>query len=105
MTIGPVQLNAVISRSDDIGLLKKFEDSKPVTDQQNIQVQVDKREDNLAHHVTRPNEASKLANNQDAKDEGNGMYFASENKRERKEKKNTDKIIKKHSTSMFDIKI
>ena len=49
MTIRPIDLNGMIQRADDVSILKKQEDSKAMHDQQNIQMQVNKREDELAH--------------------------------------------------------
>ena len=45
MTIRPVVLGGMIQRTDDVGQIKHQQDAKPMMDQQNIQLQVDKRED------------------------------------------------------------
>ena len=60
MGIRPVELNGMIQRMDDVGMIKKHEDAKPFLDQQNIQMQVNKREDNLAHTVLHPDNTSNL---------------------------------------------
>ena len=51
MTIRPVVLGGMIQRTDDVGQIKHQQDAKPMMDQQNIQMQVNKREDHLAHKV------------------------------------------------------
>ena len=51
MTIRPVVLNGMIQRTQDLGNIKQQEDNKPVVQQQNISIQHEKREDQLAHQV------------------------------------------------------
>lgn len=103
MTIRPVDLNGMIQRTADVGIVKKQEDVKPLMDQQNIQVQVNKREDELAHVVSQADDSELLHNNLDAKDEGKGKYSSSSKKQNKKAKQ--DKVIKKGENVSFDIKI
>ena len=103
MAIGPIELNGMIQRMDDVGVIKKQEDIKPMLDQQNIQVQVDKREDELAHVVLDTQKTANLENDSDAKEEVKGVYIRKLTKK-RKEKKQ-DKVIKKNISGNFDIKI
>ena len=84
MTIRPVDINGMIQRTDDVAYLKHNQDVKPVTDQQNIQVQVDKREDQLAHEVQDPGDSQKMNNNQDAKNEGKNNYYQNKSKKKKK---------------------
>ena len=102
MGIRPVELNGMIQRMDDVGMIKKHEDAKPFLDQQNIQMQVNKREDNLAHTVLHPDNTSNLKNDSDAKGESRGTYYKSAGK---KKQKKQEKVIKKEVTGRFDIKI
>lgn len=103
MTIRPVDLNGMIQRTDDIGYLKHNADTKPIMDQQNIQVQVDKREDELFHEVQDPNSSNQTKNNQDAKEEGNNQYFLKGHKKKKKEKDGV--VVKKSATGGFDVKV
>ena len=102
MTVRPVDLNGMIQRMDDVGVIKKHEDSKPLLDQQNIQVQVNKREDNLSHTIVNADGTSNLKNDSDARNGSRGSYSGNFSK---KKKKKQDKVIKKEETGRFDIKI
>ena len=103
MTIRPVVLGGMIQRTDDVGQIKHQQDAKPMMDQQNIQMQVNKREDHLAHKVQETGNKGKMNNNTDAKEESRGKYF----KNNSKKKKNVSdgKVVKKNSDGIFDIKI
>ena len=57
MAIAPINY-ATIQRTADIETFKNQQDTKPMVDQQNIQVQVDHREDVLHHQVIHPEEMS-----------------------------------------------
>ena len=103
MGIRPVELNGMIQRMDDVGMIKKHEDAKPFLDQQNIQMQVNKREDNLAHTVLHPDNTSNLKNDSDAKDEGKNKYL--NQRKDNKKHVGTDRVIPKRSQGSFDISI
>lgn len=45
MAIGPIELTGMVTRSQDISLYKQNEDNKPMVDQSNIQVNVQKKAD------------------------------------------------------------
>lgn len=103
MTIRPVDMGGVIQRTNDIATLKKHEDVKPVVDQQNIQLQVDKRDNEMKHRVIKADDSNEANNNQDAKDEGKGQYYNTSPKKISKRKE--DKVIEKKNNLSFDIKI
>lgn len=105
MTIRPVDLNGMIQRTDDVGYLKHNEDAKPLMDQQNIQVQVDKREDKLFHKVQDSSSSDRAKNDQDAKDESKNSYFYSKPKRRNKKEQSDGTVINKSDRGGFDIKI
>ena len=44
MSIRPVDMNGVIQRTQDVGTLKQQQDMKPMVDQQNIQMEVQREE-------------------------------------------------------------
>lgn len=107
MAITPIN-NVMIPRSADMNLIKHQEDSKPLVDQQNIQVQVRSREEALLHQVLNPENSEKMKNDADAREEGKGQYFAMG--RRKKGKKDGqpaggDRVIKKQGSSGFDIKV
>lgn len=104
MTIRPIDLNGMIQRADDVSMLKRHEDAKPMHDQQNIQMQVDKREDQLAHRVTTADQTEKFKNDSDAKDEGHNKYFMNKGKKKKPEEK-SERVVEKKSVNRIDIKI
>lgn len=104
MSIRPVDLGGMIQRTDDVGLIKHREDEKPMTDQQNIQVRVDKREDNLAHQVQQTNNTEEAKNQADAKDEGRNQYKKRDHGKKTQKKKDAS-VTKKDSSGGFDIRI
>lgn len=103
MTIRPVVLGGMIQRTDDVGQIKHQQDAKPMMDQQNIQVQVNKREDNLAHKVQESKSKGQMNNDADAKEESKGQYFNNHSKK--KKSVPEGKIVKKNTDGIFDIKI
>ena len=104
MAIGPIDY-AMIQRTSDVENIRHLEDTRPLADQQNIQRQVDQREDTLRHQVTDAKSGDRTHNDADAKDEGKGTYSPQGNVR-KKEKKKPDagRIVRKESGG-FDIKI
>lgn len=104
MTIRPVDLNGMIQRTDDVAQIKHHEDNKPVLQQQNIQVQVDKREENLSHQVSDANQSEKT--NSESENGANQYYGDGGMFRKKKKKPAEDgKVIKKNSVGSFDVKI
>lgn len=103
MAIGPIDM-AMIQRTNDVEMYKLQEEAKPLVDQQNIQVQVDQREDVLSHQVIQSQKSDKTKNDADAKDKGHGQYHANSSKHK---KKVADKgrVIRKSDIGGFDIKI
>ena len=80
MAIGPIDM-AMIQRTNDVEMYKLQEDAKPVVDQQNIQMQVDQREDVLSHQVIHSQNSDKAKNDADAREEGHGQYRSGSSKR------------------------
>lgn len=108
MAINPINY-AMVQRANDVGTIKHNEDSKPMINQQNIQVQVEKREDVLRHQVIDPKDSSRSENEADAREEGKNKYFDNR----KRNKKNTvsskedteDRVIRKQNSRSFDISI
>lgn len=103
MGIGPIDF-AMIQRTNDVEMFKHQEESKPMVDQQNIQVQVDQREDVLSHQVIQSQNSDKAKNDADAKEEGRGQYGSNSSKR-KKNIQEKDRVIRKQDRGGFDIKI
>lgn len=106
MSIRPVDISGMIQRTDDVGIIKHQQDTKPMIQQQNVQTQMVRRDDQLRHQVITPENSTKLNNHADAKEEGKNSYFI--NKKKKKKMESTepeDCVVKKETRGSFDIKI
>lgn len=104
MAINPINY-AMIQRTNDVGTLKHNEDNRPMVNQQNIQVQVDKREDTLRHQVTNKEESERAKNDADAREEGKNKYRKRGQKKKEKAPAGEDRVVRKQSSGGFDISI
>lgn len=102
MAIGPIDY-AMIQRTGDVENIRHMEDAKPVVEQQNIQKQVDQREDILRHQISDSKSSDRTHNDADAKEEGRGGYSSQGHVR-KKEKKKPQGVVRKERKG-FDIKI
>lgn len=106
MSIRPVDISGMIQRTDDVGMLKHQQDSKPVIGQMNAQTQMVKKADELSHQVMNPENSSKTDTHADAREEGKNAYFFREKSKDKKEEEQpVDRVVKKHSNGSFDVKI
>ena len=104
MSIRPIDY-AMIQRTSDVESIRRQEESKPIAEQQNIQVQVENREDKLRHQVLDPQNSNQTKNDADARDEGKGKYSAPRGDRKKgKPQHDEGRVIRKQSGG-FDIKI
>ena len=107
MSITPLGLNAMIGRTNDVGIIKQNEDNKLLVNQQNIQTQQVKQEQELTHKVAKPQEKDNEGYRYDAKEKGNGSYQGQQQKK-KKNQQTSDvegKVILKSQKERFDIKI
>ena len=132
MSIRPVDMNGVIQRTQDVGTLKQHQDMKPMVDQQNIQIEVQREEYRQSEQVTRKDDSQMEEHRFDAKEEGKGQYQrqgrstgVSDTKRRskgacgrgfgaralwicrinRKKKQKEDRVVIKGAIGGFDVKI
>ncbi len=104
MAIGPIELTGMVTRSQDISLLKQNEDNKPILDQNHIQVNVQKKTDVQTKQVRNADNADYHEYRYDAKEKGNGSYQDNRKKDKNKNKKEDGKVVVKQSSG-FDMKI
>ena len=102
----PLLVSAVIQRTDDVGVIKHQQDTKPAVEQQNAMTQVNKKVEETRHQVVNKNDADKADTHADAREEGKNKYFF----RKKETKKNVsqpseDRVIKKTMGGSFDIKV
>ena len=104
MAIGPIEMTGMVTRSQDISLFKQNEDNKPMIDQSNIQVNVQKKVQDQNQQVNQADNVEYHEYRYDAIEKGNGSY--QENKeRNKKEKKKSDGTVTEKKTVGFDIRI
>lgn len=110
MSIRPVDVNGMIQRTQDIGQLKQHEDNKPVIQQHSIEIQQERKEEQLTKRVNDPEGKEKAGYRYDAKEKGNNSYERNQKKkkpqRDSEDEKSEDgKVILKGHGSSFDMKI
>lgn len=103
MSLRPVEMSGLISRTQDITPIKQNQDNKPLTDQNNFQVHFHKEIDHNAKQVTTADDTERTKSKYDAKDKGNGEYFEQKKRKSKKEKIEEKVIIK--GKKGFDVRI
>jgi len=106
MSIRPVELS-VIQRTGDIGQVKQQLDVKPAVEQQNIQTQMMKKGEKLAHQVIETKDSPNTDTHADAREEGKNKYIIKKKKVriQQDESLPMDSVIRKRTRENFDIKI
>ena len=108
MAIRPVEVQGVVQRSQDIGQIKQNQDQKPLVDQSNIQVQMNRETERNMRQVPKFDNSDKKENRYDAKEKGNGAYFGQKGKkRQRKDEEDDDEgsvVLKSIHRGSFDMK-
>ena len=104
MALGPVELNGVISRTQDYSTIKHNEDNKGVVNQHNFQSQFEKTIDIKHTQVIKGDDIRKEDRKFDAKEKGDNEYYRNGGRQKKKEEKADGKVTVKGSRS-FDIKI
>jgi hypothetical protein len=106
MAIRAVELQGVVQRSQDIGQIKQNQDAKPMADQNNIHVQMDRQVERQHNQVTKFDNPDKKNDKYDAKEKGNGFYFSKKKGKNRKPVDEEDgSVTIKAPHAHFDIKI
>ena len=105
MSVGPVVLNGMIQRTQDVGALKQQEDSRPTVEPQSIQPHLKTQEHRQLNQVNHANNAEEHEKRYDAKEKGSNEYEGQQKKKKKPEKKGNGKVISKQESGHFDIKI
>ncbi|MBR1391982.1 MAG: hypothetical protein IJ567_11205 [Lachnospiraceae bacterium] len=103
MSIRPVDFNGMIQRTQDVGTIKQQEDHKPLIDQQNIQIEVEREEYRHSEQVQSKDNADGKENNLDAKN-GDGSGYQG-NKKKKKKSGPEGGVFRKNRSQGFDMKI
>lgn len=101
MAFAPIEMNGVLSRSQDMTQLKQNLDNKVIIDQSNIQQEIAKDVTNKMHQVRTAEDTGESEDEFDARREGKNKYSSSSGK---KKAKKEDRVIVK-SRGGFDMKI
>lgn len=104
MAISPILNSGMIQRTDDVGTLKLQQDNRPMVEQQSAQAQMTKKAEEFSHQVVTPADSNKTDTHADAREEGKNKYFF-QKRANKKQEKQEDRVIKKNSTSSFDMKV
>lgn len=104
MSISPILNSGMIQRTDDVGALRLQQEQRPVVEQQSAQTQMTRKAEELRHQVVTPSDSSKTDTHADAREEGKNKYFFGK-KKQKEETKKEDRVIKKYSSSSFDMKV
>ena len=104
MAISPILNSGMIQRTDDIGALRLQQEQRPMVEQQSAQTQMTRKADELSHQVVTPADSKKTDTHADAREEGKNKYF-SQKKKDKQETNREDRVVKKYSSSRFDMKV
>ncbi len=106
MAVGPVMLNGVIQRTQDVSMLKQQEDSRPMVEQQQIQSEMKQQESKLLKQVKHADDADEHQKKYDAKEKGSNEYEGRKKKKKAAPKeKGGDKVVLRQESGHFDMKI
>ena len=105
MSVGPVVLNGMIQRTQDVGALKQQEDSRSMVEQQSIQAHMKTQEHRQLNQVNHANNAEEHEKRYDAKEKGSNEYEGQQKKKKKPETKENGKVVSKQESGHFDIKI
>ncbi|MCR5419970.1 MAG: hypothetical protein K6E98_03075 [Lachnospiraceae bacterium] len=101
--ISPIEMNGVLSRTQDIASLRHNEDNKSALDSVNFQTQMNVKREEDANTVQTASGSDGTNTKHDAKEKGKNEFFDIRRK-DKKDKR--DGVVKvKLSSSGFDLKI
>ncbi len=101
--ITPIETNGIISRAQDISVMKQNEDMKSELMQLQSQGIHETKEDQYAHTVHSADDSNAPDTHHDAREKGRNEYF-NQRKNKRKASLPEDRVVAKH-TQGFDVKI
>ena len=102
MALGPIEMNGIISRTQEMTTIKQNEDNKAFVDQSNISVTVEKEVDQAMHQVHDADNSRDSEGEFDARREGRNKYMKSSTKK--KKPKTEGKVVVK-GRGGFDISV
>jgi len=104
MAIGPIELNGMISRTQDFSTVKQNEDNRGMIQQQTFQNQFERQIDLRHTQVVQKDDLRKDERKFDARDKGDNEYQGDGGRRKKRDKNEDGKVVIGGQRS-FDMKI
>lgn len=105
MSISPMNFNGMIQSTNEVSHAKVQEDQRSHIQQANVSVEVNRKQEELAHQVNDPEQSREQEYRYDRGGNGAG-YRGSQNKKKKKEKESKgDGTVTKKPMTSFDIRI
>ena len=104
MAINPIEMNGMVTRSQDISMLKHNEDSRAVLQQGNVANAIVKKTQEKSEQVVNPEKTEYNEYRYDAKEKGNGSYQDNRKDNQKKKKQEDGRVVIRQPGG-FDIKI
>lgn len=105
MSVGPVYLNGMIQNTQDVGAMRHQENTRSAVEQQQIQVNVEKKEMSKAQEVQKKDNADPQEGKFDAKEKGSNEYQQNRKKQQKKKEILPDGSVTVKRAHGFDMKI
>ncbi len=107
MAIGPMQLNGILTRTQDFTAIKQNEDMRPVTEQTVYQKMMDKTIEKQMSRVKETEETDTYQRRQDAKEKGKNEYQGDggRNRRQTQQESVPDGRVVVKNTNRFDCSV
>ncbi len=103
--INPIEVNGIISRAQDVSMIRHNEENKGMVDQSNFQKKFDQEVEQNIRTVRHPDDTDKADTRHDAKEKGKNEYYGDGGRhKSNQEKKSDGKVIMKGQGG-FDVKI
>jgi len=100
--VTPVEMNGMVTRTQDFSAIKQHDDMKPVVDQSNSQVQVEKNAENKSTTVL---EGQRTETESENAGGGLGSYFGDGGRNRKKKEEKKEKVIQKRPGGGFDFSV
>ena len=105
MAIGPMQLNAIMSRTTDYTQIKQNEDIKPMVDQNVFQNTMQKNIEKKLTQVKESEETDTYQRKQDAKEKGKNEYQGDGGRNRRQAQNPADGRVIRKGSGGFDFTV
>lgn len=103
MAIGPLELNGIISRTQDYSSMKQNEDNKGVINQSSFQQHFTQEISHKIHQVHDADDSQNSNQKFDAREKGNNSYSGDGGKK--RQKREEGKVVAKNAIAGFDIRV